>query len=74
MVSRPKIIRLGISLRAVRSRAAGKTARDLLPALKTDRMLTLTNDWKVLHDRGGDVRRIYLIQGAALILATAVSG
>jgi len=45
----------------------------VVPAFQVDRMIRRTRDWKELHDRGGKVRLIYLINGTILIVAAAMS-
>ncbi len=40
-------------------------------AYRIDRMIATTADWKDLHDRGGSVRMLYLVNGLVLIVATA---
>jgi 1,4-dihydroxy-2-naphthoate polyprenyltransferase len=43
-------------------------------ACRTDRMIAATENWKDLHDRGGQVRLFYLINGLILILAVGIFG
>ncbi len=43
-------------------------------AYRTDRMIASTQDWKDLHDRGGQVRMFYLLNGLILILTVGVFG
>ncbi len=40
----------------------------VIPAVKIDRMIGSTDDWKDLHDRGGIVRMFYLGVGLVMIL------
>ncbi len=46
----------------------------LAPALRTDRMIRTTADWKELHDRGGQVRVFYLLNGLILIAGVRYFG
>ena len=43
-------------------------------ALRTDRMIRSTDNWKELHERGGRVRLFYLINGLVLIFSVALWG
>jgi len=46
----------------------------LIPASRTDRMVRRIADWKELHDRGGQVRLFYLVNGLILILSVGFWG
>ena len=43
-------------------------------AYRIDRMIASTENWKDLHDRGGQVRLFYLINGLVLILTVGTFG
>jgi 1,4-dihydroxy-2-naphthoate octaprenyltransferase len=43
-------------------------------AWKIDRMVSSTKDWRELHDKGGVVRKFYLINGVILILSVILKG
>jgi 1,4-dihydroxy-2-naphthoate polyprenyltransferase len=44
----------------------------LMLAWRTDRLIRLTNNWKDLHERGGQVRLFYLTNGVILILSVGL--
>ena len=44
----------------------------LMLAWRTDRLIRLTDNWKDLHERGGQVRLFYLINGVILILSVGL--
>ena len=46
----------------------------LVLALRTDRMIRSADNWKELHERGGQVRLFYLINGLVLICSVAFWG
>lgn len=43
-------------------------------AVRIDRMIRTSTDWKDLHDRGGPVRMFYLTNGMVLVVSVALSG
>lgn len=46
----------------------------VVPAIRIDRMIRSTLEWKDLHDRGGIVRMVYLGIGIVMILTVAYFG
>jgi 1,4-dihydroxy-2-naphthoate polyprenyltransferase len=44
----------------------------LMLAWRTDRLIRLTDNWKDLHERGGQVRLFYLTNGVILILSVGL--
>ncbi len=51
------------------SRLAYLSILTLWPAWKIDRMISMSSDWRELHDKGGKVRLFYLVNGLLLILS-----
>jgi 1,4-dihydroxy-2-naphthoate octaprenyltransferase len=51
------------------SRLAYLSILTLWPAWKIDRMISMSRDWRELHDKGGKVRLFYLVNGLLLILS-----
>ena len=46
----------------------------LMMAWRTDRLIRLTGNWKDLHERGGQVRLFYLINGVIIIVSVGLCG